>query len=143
MTLRAYEMSDKEIELFQEASEKTHAQLSETVAVFISHCLDNGMQPSLAGAGLSHYMLSNLIRALAVCSGMPAEDLDNHDDAVTIIANRVQKNLMVKVSEFVRTHVDDEDRYVSPEDRKRNDAAEKADYEYDRDKEERIDNSRN
>lgn len=138
-----HKLTEDEYQALTQATDKAHPLLAELFSGFIHDAGQAGMDHAVIGAALAQYMLVNLARTLAICSGLTAAELD--DEGLKILAARVQRKLVQDISEYVRVRTPDDqiEDYVSPQTQKQNDAAERADYEYDRDKEERIDNSRN
>lgn len=143
MTVQKHKLSENELSAIAEASEKTKSALKDAITDFVCHLLVKDVSQTLAASALVHYVAYNVFEAMCVLYGMNRDDVNANEDALDTLALRLQRHIVVAVSEFVRTHMDENDLYVAPDDRKQNDAAEKAEYEYDRDKEERIDNSRN
>lgn len=143
MKVTEYQVSGKELLILNDAGNQSRNGLRESIAAFVLHGLTNELPEQMVASAVAQHVCGEVMEAMCVCYGMAADDVRANSDALDCLILRVQKQVVVAVAEFVRTHMDDEDLYVSPEDRKRNDAAEKADYEYDRDKEERIENSRN
>lgn len=137
MTVQKYTLSEKELAIINEAAEKSLMGLRETITEFVLHGLHNELPERLVASAIAQHVLNHVAESMCVLYGMSADDVRVHNDALECLTIRLQKQVVVAVAEFVRTHMDDADLYVSPEDRKQNDAAENADYEYDRDKEER------
>lgn len=138
MKVQKYTVSEQELAIINEAAEKSLVGLRETITEFVLHGLHNNLPERLVASAISQHVLNNVAESMCVLYGMAADDVRANEDALDTLTLQLQKQMVVAVAEFVRTHMADEDLYVSPEDRKRNDAAEKADYEYDRDKEERA-----
>lgn len=138
MTVEKYKVSEQELAIINEAADKTISGLRESISIFVLHGLENELPNRLMASAVAQHVCNAALEAMCVLYGMGADDVRANEDALDALTLRLQKQIVVAVAEFVRTHMADEDLYVSPEDRKRNDAAEKADYEYDRDKEERA-----
>jgi len=138
MKVEKYKVSEQELAIINEAVDKTISGLRESISIFVLHGLSNELSEQMVASAVAQHVCGEVMEAMCVCYGMAVDDLRANSDALDCLILRVQKQVVVAVAEFVRTHMADEDLYVSPEDRKRNDAAEKADYEYDRDKEERA-----
>ena len=143
MTVKKYAVSEKELAIINDAADKTIVGMREAFSIFVLHGMSHELPERLVASALAQHVGYNLAEAMCVLYGMAADDVRANKDALECLTMRLQKQIVVAVAEFVRTHMDENDLYVAPEDRKQNDAAERADYEYDRDKEERIDNSRN
>lgn len=143
MNAKKHKLSEREFSVIEEAAEKTEQNLRTAVHEFVSHLLVNELSNPLSASAVAQHVLFHVSEAMCILYGMSAEDVRENEDALATLTIRLQKQMVVAVAEFVRTHMDEENLYVSPEERKQADAAERAEYEYDRDKEERIDNSRN
>ncbi len=127
MKVEEYTVSEQAFEILNEAGNKSIEGLRESIRIFVLHGLGNALPSHMMASAVAQHVCGEALRAMCVLYGMSAADVEEHSDALDILIMRVQKQAVVAVAEFVRTHLDDAFLYVHPKDRKRNDSTEKCD----------------
>lgn len=94
-----HDLSDKQRKVLQSIAAKATDDFAKSVAIFMRECLRHGMEPRIGGAAFSSFAITNAAKVLAICSGIPPEELDK--DAIRDIAEESHFHLVENVSAYI------------------------------------------
>ena len=96
-----HELTERDVELLQMISGRSAGAFGRTIGVFMNLAIEEGFPERVAGAAFSVFLLSNLTKALLLCSGMPSEEIN--DDEVIKISSKAHEFLSGEVGKFIET----------------------------------------
>jgi hypothetical protein len=97
--IREYELNRAELDSLNKISEAALPEFTNYAAKFLTGCAEAGFQPRVSGASFSLFTLTNIVRALLMCSGMPADEVDT--ETVDNITYDIHMQLAQKVGAYV------------------------------------------
>lgn len=97
--VREYELNRAELDSLNKISEEALPLFAEFAGTFLQRSVKAGFAPRVAGASLSLFALTNIVRALLMCSGMDAEDVNT--ETVDKITDNIHKELAQQVGAYV------------------------------------------
>lgn len=97
--VREYELNQAELDSLNTISQEALPLFSDFAGTFLHRCVKAGFKSRVAGASLSLFTITNIVRAVLMCSGMEAEDVNT--ETVDKIADNIHKELAEQVGAYV------------------------------------------
>jgi len=92
-------IENKEREILNKLVKDAAPKFAELTGAFLSDAMKSGLTARIAGAALSLYGTTTLIKILTMCSGMPPEELDIEE--LDRIADEVHQQMAKLVSAYI------------------------------------------
>ena len=94
-----FELTERDAKFMQKVAANATPDFVRSMSVFLLACERNGYSKKVSAAAFSAFMLSNLVKLLALASGVQADELDRK--ALGDITCKVQETLATLVSEWI------------------------------------------
>ncbi len=134
-----HKMSKKDLATFSVATDVALPVLKEAIIAFVDTCQNAGMDGHVIGAGMAQFMIANAAKGMLMCAGMEYDEVAPHHEELVLCAERAQRTLVKELSEFIaKLEAGSGEKYVSPEEKKLMEAAERAERRREEMKDERA-----
>lgn len=94
-----HELTDRERDVLQHAANAATDAFAASIATFMQECVRNGLHPRICGAGFSMYAIANIAKVMAICSGIPREEVDT--EVTNNAADETHQHLVKLMSEYI------------------------------------------
>lgn len=97
--ISSHNLTELDLDFLRNTSAKATPAFVRSMSIFLTGCQSKGYSNKVAAAAFSAWMLENLVKLLALASGIPADALDS--DAIGDITNKSQEALATLVSAYI------------------------------------------